>query len=98
MVRNLWAPGLTLAVAFALGGCGSSRFSGPVASAQARPGAVYNAPVEAVTPVPSGPVSSAPLAPPPGAPGPVASIQPGLPPTPEPAPVVASLPPTPAVT
>ena len=99
MVRNVWAPGLTLAVAFALGGCGSSRFSGnPVASAQARPGAVYNAPVESVPPVPSGAVSSAPLAPPPGAPGPVASIEPGLPAVPEPAPVIASVPPTPTVT
>jgi protease inhibitor Inh len=98
MVRNVWAPCLTLAIALALGGCGSSRFSGPVASAQARPGAAYNTPLEAVTPVPSGAVSSAPLAPPPGAPGPVASIEPSPPPTPEPAPVIASVPPASAVT
>jgi hypothetical protein len=99
MVRNVLVPCMPLAVALAMGGCGSSRFSAsPVASAQARPGPVYNAPVEAVTPLPSGSVSSAPLPPPPGAPGPAASIEPSLPTVPpQPGPIVASIPPTPTV-
>jgi Protease inhibitor Inh len=95
MTHNALAPCLILSAALALGGCGSSRFSGasPVASAQARPGPVYNAPAEPVTPVPSGPVTSAPL-PPPGAPGPVAGVEPLAPAPAAPGPV-ASLTPTP---
>src|SRR5215207_1211325 len=96
MTHNALAPCLILSAALALGGCGSSRFSGasPVASAQARPGPVYNAPAEPVTPVPSGPVTSAPL-PPPGAPGPVAGVEPLAPAPAAPGPI-ASLTPTPA--
>ncbi len=96
MIRNAWVPCLTLSAALALGGCGSSRFSGasPVASAQARPGPVYNAPAEPVAPVPSGSVTSAPLPPPPGTPGPVASVEP-LAPAPATPGSVASLNPTP---
>lgn len=101
MIRNAWATCLTLSTALAVAGCSSSRFSAsPVASAAARPGPIYNAPTEPITPVPSGSVASAPLPPPPGTPGPVASLDPSLAPpvAPEPGPVVASIPPAPAAT
>lgn len=95
MIRNVWIPILTLSAALALGGCGSSRFGGPVASAAARPGSgsAYNAPVEPVTPVPSGPVLSEPLPPPSGAAGAATAAEPTAP---APGPV-ASLPAAPTL-
>lgn len=68
-------------VALALGGCGSTRFGGPVSTASAaRPVPAYNAPAPAPEPVPampSGPVTSEPLPPLPGAPAPIISVAPG---------------------